>query len=81
MREAERRKSDFMFDRREFESTPLKLSAEPNVKSLRASFFGYFNKTASPSSDERIFYSFYLNPLFHSMKVRSYCIHLLVKEE
>jgi hypothetical protein len=42
MREAERRKSDFMFDRREFKSTPLKLSEEPNVKALRASFFRLF---------------------------------------
>jgi len=34
-------KSDFMFDRREFESTPRKLSTRPSRKSLRASFFGY----------------------------------------
>ena len=45
MSEAERIMSDFMFDRREFESTPLKLSEEPNVKSLRATFFRPFNKT------------------------------------
>jgi hypothetical protein len=36
MSETEGIKSDFMFDQREFESTPLKLSEEPNVKSLRA---------------------------------------------
>jgi hypothetical protein len=29
MSETERRKSDFMFDQREFESTPCKLSEEP----------------------------------------------------
>jgi hypothetical protein len=42
MNETGRKKSDFMFDRREFESTPWKLSKEPKMKALRASFFGYF---------------------------------------
>jgi len=34
MSETERKKSDFMFDHREFENTPLKLREEPKVRSL-----------------------------------------------